>query len=223
MVPKLDADLTERDLGRSSKVTNDAITCMRMAKYTLHCSATFCPNSIQSTGREFQRCGKCSVALYCGKECQTSSWRDKDFPHKKICSILSELVEQGGGEEVLFKCPRPEDPKHFPAEFSEIVIANWESKGVSKDSMEYITLWGEHLMASKHVEKKLKNEPGFDDYSAFIGELAGSSSDRQGTLSVLFLLIYFMHTFSLHHAAAKPLIQRHHDTSYDLAPFAREL
>lgn len=117
MVPKLDADLAERDLGRSSKLTNDAIIYMRMAKYTLRCSATFCLNSIQSTGREFQRCGKCGIALYCGKECQTSSWRDKDFPHKKICPILSELVEQSGGEDVIFKCPRPEDPRHFPPNF----------------------------------------------------------------------------------------------------------
>jgi hypothetical protein len=78
--------------------------------------------------------------------------------------------------------------KHFPIEFSEIVIANWENKGVSKDSMEYITLWGKHLMASKYVEKRLKYEPGFDDYNAFVGELAGSIADRQGTLVILFLL-----------------------------------
>ena len=86
-------------------------------------------------------------------------------------------------------------PQALPTEFSEIVTANWESKGVSNDFMEYITLWGEHLMAAKHVEKKLKNEPGFDDYSAFVGELAGSSADRQGTLFIFSSLTYFIHIF----------------------------
>ncbi|KIM42969.1 hypothetical protein M413DRAFT_26187 [Hebeloma cylindrosporum] len=193
--PSEDADLTERDLGRSSKITNDAVTSMRPAKYTLRCSATFCPNSIRSTGRDFQRCGKCGVALYCGKECQRASWRDKNFPHKEVCPLLSRLVEQGGGDDVVFQCPRPGDPKYFPAEFSKVVVANWEAAGVLRDSLENIVLWGEHLMGSGRVQKQLKKEPGFDDYRAFVRELAGLSVGRQGTPAVLVSLAYFMSIF----------------------------
>lgn len=98
---------------------------------------------------------------------------------------------------MIFQCPRPEDPKHFPLELSEIVIANWKREGVSKDTLEHIVLWGEHLMASEDVEKKLKNEPGFGDYHMFIGELAGSIADRQGTLAIPFSLSYLWAPFNL--------------------------
>ena len=51
-------------------------------------------------------------------------------------------------------------------------------------------------MVSTHVEKKLEDEPGFDNYSAFVGELAGSSADRRGTLFMLFSLTHLCTSFN---------------------------
>ena len=161
---------------------NNAITFLRVAKFQLRCSVSACPNSIQSTGRKFQRCTRCRLALYCGKECQVKAWKDKEFPHGKTCQVVSKLVRLGRGEDLLFYCEHPEDPKWFPEELRLKVRDCWWKGGVLVDELACIILWGPHLLSSGKLPKMEKPEPGWDDYHALVGELAGSSADRQGML-----------------------------------------
>jgi len=150
------------------------------------CSASFCPNTIQSTSRDFQRCGRCNIALYCGRACQINSWEDDKFPHKLICTILRSLVERGGGEELVFRCPVPNDLQHFPSELSDIVVSNWENASLAlESSLECVTLWVNHLII-RPVEKKSECAHGFDDYDALVADLAGANADRQGTSVIAF-------------------------------------
>lgn len=163
----------------------------------MRCSASFCPNTIQSTGRDFQRCGRCNIALYCGRTCQINSWEDNEFPHKLICTILRSLVERGGGEELVFRYPIPNDPRHFPSELSDIVISNWENASVAlKSPLECVTLWVNHLMTSGPVKKKSECAPGFDDYDALVADLAGTNAARQGMSIIAFC---WLSSFFFHH------------------------
>ncbi|KIM34945.1 hypothetical protein M413DRAFT_32898 [Hebeloma cylindrosporum] len=161
------------------ETVNNAMTFLRVAKFQLRCSVFACPNSIQSTGRKFQRCTKCRLALYCGKECQLKAWKDKEHPHSKTCQVVSKLVRIGRGEDLLFYCEHPGDPRWFPEELRLKVRDCWLKGGVSADELLCIILWGARLTSSGELPKMEKPEPGWDDYQAFIGELAGSSADRQ--------------------------------------------
>lgn len=38
------------------------------------------------------RCTKCKVAVYCNRECQAASWKNKDAPHKQECKTYCENV-----------------------------------------------------------------------------------------------------------------------------------
>ena len=38
------------------------------------------------------RCTKCKVAVYCNRECQAASWKNKDVPHKEECKTYCENV-----------------------------------------------------------------------------------------------------------------------------------
>ena len=164
---------------------NKAITFLRVAKFQLRCSVSACPNSIQSTGRKFQRCTKCRLALYCGRECQTKAWRYKEYPHSKTCQVVNKLVQLGRGEDLLFYCEHPEDPRWFPQELRRKVLECWWEGGVLVDELACIIIWGPRLLSSgDELPRMDKPEPGWDDYYAFIGELAGSSADRQGMVGV---------------------------------------
>ena len=132
------------------------------------------------------------------------------------------MVKRGGGEELVFRCPIPNDPRHFPSELSDIVISNRENASVALESpLECVTLWVNHLMTSGPVEKKSECAPGFDDYDALVADLAGTNADRQGMSVIafcwLFSLFFF---FSSLIVAAKPLVQRRYEKSYRLAPFS---
>ncbi|KAF9528922.1 hypothetical protein CPB83DRAFT_289576 [Crepidotus variabilis] len=61
------------------------------------CCAYGCPGSMQSAGNNFQRCSRCQIVSYCGRECQTRAWRDEKFPHKRVCPIIRLLIEAAGG------------------------------------------------------------------------------------------------------------------------------
>lgn len=96
---------------------------------------------------------------------------------------MSKLVRLGRGEDLLFYCEHPEDPKWFPEELRVKVRDCWWKGGVLVDELACIILWGPHLLSSGKLPKMEKPEPGWDDYHALIGELAGSSADHQGMLA----------------------------------------
>ncbi|KDR84148.1 hypothetical protein GALMADRAFT_39601, partial [Galerina marginata CBS 339.88] len=69
---------------------------IRSLRVRTHCFNQGCTNSHSSAGKEFQRCGGCKIASYCGRECQIKSWRAEDLPHRRNCAILRNVIEQAG-------------------------------------------------------------------------------------------------------------------------------
>lgn len=88
----------------SASVPQDTrlVQTLRVCYKDMRCFARGCMNSLQTSGKDFQRCGKCSIATYCGQECQAASWRDEEHPHKRVCPIIVDLLEKAGD-------PHPED------------------------------------------------------------------------------------------------------------------
>jgi tetratricopeptide (TPR) repeat protein len=50
-------------------------------QFLKRCCYKFC-SKIESKPREFQKCSRCSVVVYCSRKCQKKSWR---LDHKKNC------------------------------------------------------------------------------------------------------------------------------------------
>jgi hypothetical protein len=69
---------------------------IRFAKRREYCFALGCTESVQSSGRVFQRCSGCRVVAYSSRECQKRAWRDEQLPHRDICKKLGRIVEAGG-------------------------------------------------------------------------------------------------------------------------------
>jgi hypothetical protein len=61
------------------------------------CYALDCKESLQSSGRTYQRCSGCLVVGYSSKECQRRAWKDPRAPHRDICKKLRRVVEAGKG------------------------------------------------------------------------------------------------------------------------------
>ncbi|KAJ7278847.1 hypothetical protein C8J57DRAFT_149388 [Mycena rebaudengoi] len=67
-------------------------TSISSARNDMCCLAVGCTNSFQSSGKNFMRCGRCSIVSYCSKQCQTRAWRDEKFPHERVCPLLRHLT-----------------------------------------------------------------------------------------------------------------------------------
>ncbi|TFK28926.1 hypothetical protein FA15DRAFT_611017 [Coprinopsis marcescibilis] len=74
-------------------------TVMRLRSES-RCTRWGCTNSIHAAGRAQKRCSLCGVAVYCCKPCQAGDWKDKRFPHRKLCPLLAGLVKAAGEEGV---------------------------------------------------------------------------------------------------------------------------
>ncbi|KDR84125.1 hypothetical protein GALMADRAFT_133486 [Galerina marginata CBS 339.88] len=148
------------------------VSYIRYARQELLCSAIGCPNTIHSTGKEFQRCARCNIVLYCGKDCQTVSWFAQPYPHKKICKILVKLIRTGGGEDLFFLAPRPEDPKYYPDELRNIIVDNWEAGGITNEEVSFIADWRLAVMMPVPLVALQEFEPGYDDYEALVEEFS---------------------------------------------------
>jgi len=68
---------------------------IRHARETHICFALECTESLQSTGRMYQRCSGCLVVGYSSKECQKRAWKDPRVPHRDICKKLRRVVDAG--------------------------------------------------------------------------------------------------------------------------------
>ncbi|KAF8204607.1 hypothetical protein BJ912DRAFT_2521 [Pholiota molesta] len=144
--PEKDMALTFFDQGNHHlyiSMAEMAISHIRAARFDLYCSARNCPNSIQSTGRQFQRCARCNVAVYCGKKCQIEAWSAQEYPHRKICKILQSLVAIAGSE-LLFLCPRSADPTYYPKIYRRLLSKIGNRRGLRSWNF-YRYLDGDHI------------------------------------------------------------------------------
>jgi hypothetical protein len=69
---------------------------IRSARQVHYCFAPGCPESAQSSGPVYQRCGGCRVVAYSSKACQTRAWADPRLPHKSICKKMRRVLDAGG-------------------------------------------------------------------------------------------------------------------------------
>jgi hypothetical protein len=79
-------------------ISDPAITVwelIRHARKTHICYALECTESLQTSGRMYQRCSGCMVVGYSSKECQMRGWKDPRAPHRDICKKLRLVFDAG--------------------------------------------------------------------------------------------------------------------------------
>ncbi len=158
-------------------VPSGAAFYIRKFREEIRCSAYCCPNSIQSAGKNFQRCSRCQIVPYCGRECQIRAWRDEKYPHKRVCPILRHLVDTAGGMGMFV-------PTETPPVFAYVVggtanhhlvpliLENWEAAGVPHDMLECIFDWARWIDSTKNMPDGSWWTPGYDDYNEVIRKLS---------------------------------------------------
>jgi hypothetical protein len=84
----------------SKEAGNIAVGVWQMIRHSRHahiCYALDCTESLQTSGRMYQRCSGCLVVGYSSKECQRRAWKDPRAPHRNICKKLRRVVDAGKG------------------------------------------------------------------------------------------------------------------------------
>lgn len=69
---------------------------LRHVKGNLVCCALGCTESLQSSGRLYQRCSHCCIVGYSGRTCQTCAWTDKWLPHQDIWKKMAQVANISG-------------------------------------------------------------------------------------------------------------------------------
>ena len=160
------------------KIAKNTLLHIRSARFDLRCSARFCPNSIQSTGKEFQRCGRCNIAVYCSKKCQTDAWASEQFPHKVICKLLRKMVLVAGTE-LVFRCPNPSTHLVYPDDLVALVSESWRTQKVLISELLQVAGWASYRVYPSPIAMRSECDPGYKDYEQIIEEL----SSREGAVS----------------------------------------
>lgn len=150
------------------------------------CSAYHCTNSLQSVGKAFQRCGRCHIVAYCSRECQTTSWKQEEHPHKRICPLLCNLVDKAGGLGIFIRhSPQSHNNNNsngkvhvqYPIienylDWLQYICLRWKAAGVPKDDLEQVCAWGKSYYSIRIMPHGLDWNPGYEDYDAVIAELS---------------------------------------------------
>ncbi|KAF9054881.1 hypothetical protein BJ165DRAFT_1441090 [Panaeolus papilionaceus] len=63
-------------------------------KYT--CTVPGCQTRFIDPDAQLRTCVGCQTVRYCGKSCQTKDWKEGPFTHKKVCKIMSRILEVFG-------------------------------------------------------------------------------------------------------------------------------
>ncbi|KAF8967427.1 hypothetical protein BDZ97DRAFT_1803284 [Flammula alnicola] len=154
-----------------------AISVIKTFRSESLCSAFKCPNSLQSAGKDFQRCGRCTVVAYCGRECQTKAWKEEKYSHKRICPLLRNLMERGGGSALFFSGAGEgtRGPDGMMA-FTNImqIVSNWKRAGVPEDDFLLVEDWSKWVTESRGYPMPDGTEwtPGYEDYNDLIAQLS---------------------------------------------------
>ncbi|KAF9480720.1 hypothetical protein BDN70DRAFT_931524 [Pholiota conissans] len=154
---------------------------IRNARFDLNCSARDCPNSIQTTGREFQRCSGCNIALYCTKKCQSDAWNSDQYPHKIICKTLQKLVALCGSE-VIFRFP---DKTYYPEDLATLIIEKWKQGDVTLSDLFQIEGWASYRNYPESLPMRECKNPGFEDYDDQVRQL----SEKNPALKAQYLIL----------------------------------
>lgn len=150
------------------------------ARTTPHCSRIGCENTIQSAGKSFQRCARCSIAPYCGRECQTFAWKEEEYPHKRICPKVRLLVSSAGGIEALQKgmdVIRLGNSFQLAGGFAE----KWAEANVSEEDMQYVEEWWNAVLQPRNnLPDGTQWHPGFDDYDCMVTQFGADGKGPKG-------------------------------------------
>ncbi|KAF8204038.1 hypothetical protein BJ912DRAFT_224196 [Pholiota molesta] len=146
-----------------------ALGCILAFRVDRHCSAYKCPNTFQTVGKDFQRCSRCKVVSYCGRDCQANAWKDQSFPHKRTCSVMRNLINRGGGAELVFK----KKGALFCATTHPTIFENWNKAGICEDDFSLLDNWYKAVYGKRGYPMPDGTEwtPGYDDYNDIIAKL----------------------------------------------------
>ena len=157
------------------------------------CSARGCLNTMQNSGRNFQRCARCTVVAYCGRSCQVKAWKDEQYPHKRICPLFTTLVEVGGGPQEVFRVQGGRD--HL-----ENILHRWDASGVEEEEFQLLADCSKSVMGAKWCPLPDGTEwtPGYEDYNEIISQLSAEGRGPQRTCSFDAFLRVFVFLPSLY-------------------------
>ncbi|KAF9472177.1 hypothetical protein BDN70DRAFT_495919 [Pholiota conissans] len=157
-----------------------ATILMRYMRFTLQCSAQDCHNSIHSTGKTFQRCCKCNLALYCSKTCQQAAWNAEKFPHKTLCKIMRK-VSDVAGPALLFRDIPDRDAREPVEVLAAVVASKWHEAHVAPSDLFEIVGWATYETYSPALPEKRECEPGYLDYEEKLTELCERDGASKAT------------------------------------------
>ncbi|KAJ7158039.1 hypothetical protein C8R43DRAFT_1064840 [Mycena crocata] len=148
-------------------------TALSDAREDMCCSAIGCTRSLQSTGKNFMRCGRCRVVSYCGKECQTRAWKEEEYPHRRLCRIFSMLISIAGAAAT--------DPQ---AHSRDEALRKWDLAQVPEADFQLVRDW--YDLASKITKPKPPDgtewRPGFDDYDEVVARFGADGKGPRSSL-----------------------------------------
>jgi hypothetical protein len=155
-----------------------ALGCILAFRVDRHCSAYKCPNTFQTVGKDFQRCSRCKVVSYCGRDCQANAWKDQSFPHKRTCSVMRNLINRGGGAELIFK----KKGALFCATTHPTIFENWNKAGICEDDFSLLDNWYKAVYGKRGYPMPDGTEwtPGYDDYNDIIAKLTEKGRGPEG-------------------------------------------
>ncbi|KAF9480156.1 hypothetical protein BDN70DRAFT_877898 [Pholiota conissans] len=160
-----------------------SIQHIRRARSDLYCSARDCPNSMQSTGRDFRRCVGCNVALYCSKRCQSDAWVSDKYPHKVICQILQNMIATAGSDLLFYRLEC--DHVGFPRDLEHLIVERWMEGSVTLADLLKIEGWTSYKKFPASQYQKTECLPGFEDYDAKVRELSEGDASIQARYLIL--------------------------------------
>ncbi|KAG6819934.1 hypothetical protein H0H93_007333 [Arthromyces matolae] len=143
-----------------------AVFLVRYWKSQTRCSGLDCQNNLQTVGKNFQRCARCNIIGYCGRECQKQDWINPEYPHKKVCPILCDIVAKGGGLSLFLNYETPK------------IHGYWNARGgVKEEDLQYLDDWRKDR-EKRRVQLPDGTEwtPGFDDYDSLLTLFQGAKA-----------------------------------------------
>ncbi|PPR04835.1 hypothetical protein CVT26_012990 [Gymnopilus dilepis] len=128
------------------------------------CSAYRCRNALQNVGGNFERCSRCTIVTYCGRDCQAKAWKDEQHTHKRICPLLRLLVEIGGGPQEVFR---------GHGNWNNI-IDRWNASAVDEEQFQLVWDWYKLVTDARGYPMPDGTEwtPGYEDYNEIISQLS---------------------------------------------------